>query len=1197
MNRLLKKVASVFTVLCLLLGTSVFPSLAGSAFAAADTPQAELTGSSTAKAGDSLQVALQFSGVTDSVYQNVYELESTISFDDERFELVAVETALDDYTWSYDQTAKDRLRLFVSADSEQDAANANNEFALLTFKVKPLEEETSAEISVISASISNGAGGTYDFSQTSGYKVQLQPEEQALVGVIPDGEYPIGFTILKDGTDEASMMYTYVDHESGKLTVSGGKQFVSFKLKQNAEITSFKTEVDGQLKETETVSEDTAANSRIVRFEVTDLSSKLNGWVKIYWDLTDMLGIIYDEEYDIDLAFDISGVPVEYPSVPETPVGTPDKEYTVDLAFLKDGTDQTSSMNRYVVPASGKVSVYGDRKFVTFTLTDSTSINGFKTELNGVLTDAEVIGEDAAKNTRTLRFEVAGLTERINALVQVHMVMGNGQVYDAEHPVDIQLTAAENPGGGPVDPENPTPTNPTIPDGEYPVSFNILKDGTEETSVMYKYVDATSGKVIVSGGKQYVSFTLLQSAEITSFMTEKGGELIEAETVSADTEANTRTIRFEVADLTSKLNGWVKIYWDLTDTVGYPFIYDEEYNVDLSFGEAGVPGTDPGTTNPEPETPTNPEIPANPGTPSNPETPSPVPGGGGGGGAPVETEDGIYSIRFGAFYPDGVQKSRMADYLVSPATLIKENGINRINMTVKDSSYITSLQVKQDGSYDDVSTISEDSGQNTREISFEVSDLSQPVEGKVKVEIPALNYYGDYDFIIKFYPSSIEAGAPDPYVGGSPTVSLLEDGEYSVPFEVKEDGGQKISSVSDKFVSPAGLTVKNGVNTVSMTIRDSSSVTELQMDGGQSYKDVSVASRDEKQNTRVVTFEVTDLTKPVYTKVKVSGEEHTLQFVFNVGELEEGLPKPYIEAPAVNEPALKDGIYTVDFNLKVPAGLEQFFSKGAGLKVKDNKVYAQLMLNHSSSISKFEVELDGQFVGSDTVSADLVSDTRVVGFAAGSLTKPVKAKLHIVNPEVTAAAGYQLPLFLASNNGVSTAAAETESSPVVTEVQAAETADAPVLPANGEYEVEFTFDTSSIVAVDETAQDNAQSGSDSNGNSESAAPGASLQAAEGDAPDAAVTTETGAHENTVDDAEDVPGFDRNADEAMQVTKATNSPVVAEKRSTGQNPATADAAPLAVYALLLAVSAWMLIRHRRAISKTSIDVHSKKPDRI
>ncbi|WP_131012222.1 S-layer homology domain-containing protein [Paenibacillus thalictri] len=128
----------------------------------------------------------------------------------------------------------------------------------------------------------------------------------AKAGELVDGQYTIGFTIYKKGSDEPSVMYDYVDRNSGKLTVSGGKKYVSFLLKQSAETKSFKTQVKGTLVETETVSTDTTANARVVRFEVDDLQARLKGWVKVYWQLPPPIGL-YDHEYDVDLGF---GVPV-----------------------------------------------------------------------------------------------------------------------------------------------------------------------------------------------------------------------------------------------------------------------------------------------------------------------------------------------------------------------------------------------------------------------------------------------------------------------------------------------------------------------------------------------------------------------------------------------------------------------------------------------------------------------------------------------------------------------------------------------------------------------------------------------------------------------------------------------------------------------------------------------------------------------
>jgi hypothetical protein len=140
-------------------------------------------------------------------------------------------------------------------------------------------------------------------------------EAAALPGQLADGQYTIGFTIYKKGTDEPSVMYDYVDRNSGKLTVSGGKNYVSFLMKQSEETKSFKTQVNGVLTETETVSADKTANTRVVRFEVNDLNARLKAWVKVYWQLPPPIGL-YDHEYDVDLGF---CTPVPVPAKAEQP--------------------------------------------------------------------------------------------------------------------------------------------------------------------------------------------------------------------------------------------------------------------------------------------------------------------------------------------------------------------------------------------------------------------------------------------------------------------------------------------------------------------------------------------------------------------------------------------------------------------------------------------------------------------------------------------------------------------------------------------------------------------------------------------------------------------------------------------------------------------------------------------------------------
>ncbi|WP_282937978.1 NEAT domain-containing protein [Paenibacillus sp. RC67] len=56
------------------------------------------------------------------------------------------------------------------------------------------------------------------------------------------------------------------------------------------------------LEDTTVISSDPASNTRRVEFEVDDLSAKIGGWVKIYWQVTP--SFLYDHEYNIELGFD-----------------------------------------------------------------------------------------------------------------------------------------------------------------------------------------------------------------------------------------------------------------------------------------------------------------------------------------------------------------------------------------------------------------------------------------------------------------------------------------------------------------------------------------------------------------------------------------------------------------------------------------------------------------------------------------------------------------------------------------------------------------------------------------------------------------------------------------------------------------------------------------------------------------------------
>ncbi|MCU6795443.1 S-layer homology domain-containing protein [Paenibacillus sp. WQ 127069] len=196
-------------------------------------------------------------------------------------------------------------------------------------------------------------------------------------GAIKDGSYKISYMIKKFGTEQASVMQDYVI-TPGTLTVAGGKYYMTVTLKQGKQITAFKVEHNGTLKDAEIVGTNEAKNTRDVRFEVTDLSKKLKAWVKIDW-----AEVNYFHEYDIEISIDkdsaklIEGssgpsskadtpagsAPIEQKPVVDNNVKAKDSEQAVTKPALSDINGHWAQTAIEQAVAQGIVSGYEDGSF------------------------------------------------------------------------------------------------------------------------------------------------------------------------------------------------------------------------------------------------------------------------------------------------------------------------------------------------------------------------------------------------------------------------------------------------------------------------------------------------------------------------------------------------------------------------------------------------------------------------------------------------------------------------------------------------------------------------------------------------------------------------------------------------------------------------------------------------------------------
>ncbi|MCC9090401.1 NEAT domain-containing protein [Bacillus pumilus] len=543
------------------------------------------------------------------------------------------------------------------------------------------------------------------------------PQGTAQAASFVDGEYTVGFTILKNGSTEASMMDTYTE-KPAKLIVENGKTTAYVTLKQSKEITDFKVEQNGALVTTETVSEDETANTRVIKFDVADLSAKLNGWVKIYWDLG---GFIYDEAYDVQLAFDQSSLTLVTPAKPDDNETKPDDQ---------NGTKPDDSE------------------------TKPDDQNGTKPDDNETKPDDQYGTKPDDNETKP--------DDQYGTKPDDNETKPDDQ--NGTKPDDNETKPDDQNGTKPDDNETkPDDQNGTKPDdsaqnqlkdGVYRVNYSVLKGDEDEASRMNQYFSHPA-TLTVKNGKQTISFTVKDNTSVASLKTEKNGSYQEVKTVSTDQAKNTRVVSFDVADLKKAVKGKVHIVVAAAN-------YDQTYDIRFQFDSKSISPLKDGQV--EEETPATPETP-------KPNTPAPETNNGGAGQETAQLKDGVYKLPFSMKKADKDEPSRMNDYVVSPATLVVKNGRHFVSYTVKNSSAITSFQVGTGGKYEETLVAKTDQKADTRVIQYEAKSLRGDQAARVKIDIPAANYHEQYDVKLIYDTKGIAHGE------GSGIATVIGDDE------------------------------------------------------------------------------------------------------------------------------------------------------------------------------------------------------------------------------------------------------------------------------------------------------------------------------------------------------------------------------------------------------------------------------------
>lgn len=316
--------------------------------------------------------------------------------------------------------------------------------------------------------------------------------------------------------------------------------------------------------------------------------------------------------------------------------------------------------------------------------------------------------------------------------------------------------------------------------------FSAIHADKEQFSTMDSYF-AKPALATTESGSTFVTLTVKDSATVQAFRVKTGGAFAETTVVSEDQNANTRVVTFKVDDLSALASAQVRTVvpaqnYDRTHDIRLNFNNVNNSDLALAITQAtavhkdAVVGTKKGEY---PEAAKNAlqsailtasaETVRTAGTQEQSDAartvllaavvafkaaeitvtvPDPNTNPPAGGLANGQYSINVRILKFGT-----EQDSVMQGYIYPNAKLSVAGSSRTISLTIMQDKEITGL--KFNGA--NVSTVSRNVEQNTRVVSFPVSDLSQVTNGWVKIDWPEMSYHHEYDIQIKFDESSIRA--------------------------------------------------------------------------------------------------------------------------------------------------------------------------------------------------------------------------------------------------------------------------------------------------------------------------------------------------------------------------------------------------------------------------------------------------------
>lgn len=425
--------------------------------------------------------------------------------------------------------------------------------------------------------------------------------EPSVIG-LKEGNYTISFNVLHETEDKESSMARYMD-KVAKVKVKNGKTLVTVTLTDHKTVTGF--QIAG--KQPLTTYVDERANTREETYEVDSLLTLMNA--RVQYKAETPWGI-HEGDHGLRLAFDETSLQKAADEQNKAATFNLLENYIYTIAI--NALDQSSAaiVNKFFAP-SVKAEVKDGKTYLTLKIKNQSDVKSVK--VNGLLPKATSLNNEA--NIREETFELNALTTVITVEIEyvedgmisfAKMLSANEFNATNENtktavfqlsldPTTLTINSnntdddnnsnnPSNPGGNNGnngnnnDIGNQPPSNGVDPknlkDGLYTIDFTVLKDNSNQPSVMDGFVEKPA-YLKVQNGTKYIAMTFTKSSYVLDFKVEQNGQLAAPQLLQVDAENDMRTVEFTVDDLYQKLNAWVH--------VNVPGFYNGDYDVQIVF--------------------------------------------------------------------------------------------------------------------------------------------------------------------------------------------------------------------------------------------------------------------------------------------------------------------------------------------------------------------------------------------------------------------------------------------------------------------------------------------------------------------------------------------------------------------------------------------------------------------------------------